>query len=149
MAESLERKQPKSLRKYKALLPSMADSRNKQSPECASECCCHEAAARECTYSCCSCWQYQLLCYAECYCSSAKLGEIVCRVSYITGKHLALGTLGPCLLHNLGGLSSTLGLGGLLCLLVSLALLHALLHLTAHQAIMNMWLQFAVREDTC
>ncbi len=30
---------------------------------------------------------------------------------YVTGGHLALGTLGASLGHDLGGLSSTLGLG--------------------------------------
>lgn len=30
---------------------------------------------------------------------------------YVTGRHLALGTLGASLGHDLGGLSSTLGLG--------------------------------------
>lgn len=52
---------------------------------------------------------------------------------YVTEWHLALGALGASLGHDLSGLSSPLGLGRLLGLLVCLGLLHPLLDLTAPQ----------------
>ena len=57
------------------------------------------------------------------------------RDSYVTSGQLALAALGSraTLGHNFCGLVSTLGLRRLLCLLVSLGLLHSLLHLTVCQ----------------
>ena len=69
----------------------------------------------------------QQLCY--------MLPWLWCQSSYVTNGHLALAALSSraTLRHHFCGLSSTLGLGSLLRLLVSLGLLHSLLHLTAHQ----------------